>query len=87
MKSTPRKPMNLREGGMDAWEETDEYKEKIATITKEVRDKYSTMLAMEKSWIKRLILKLKESKEIRRRISELSSLRNLHAIAGPFMLN
>ena len=75
--------MNLREGGLDAWEETDEYKEKVAAITKEVRDKYSTMLATEKGWIKRLILKLKESKEITRKLSELSSMRNLHAIGGP----
>ena len=74
--------MNLREGGLDAWEETDEYKEKVAAITKEVRDKYSTMLTNEKSWIKRLVLKFKESGEMTKRISELSSIRNLHAIGG-----
>ena len=87
MKATPRNPLNLREGGIDAWEETHEYKEKVAKIIKEVRDKYSAMLTAEKSWIRRLVLKLKESNEIRRSLSELSSPKNLHATGGPFMFN
>src|SRR5688500_1366860 len=86
MKLIQRKPMSLREGGKDEWEQTEEYREKVATITKEVRDSYSTMLSTQKSWIGRLVIKLKQTMEIKRRISELSSFKNLHAIGGSSLL-
>ena len=71
----------LMEGGRDELEGTNEFMIKMGEIRKEVKDKYSFALSSEKSWVRRLLLKIKLEIEIRKRVRALSSLRNLHAIS------
>lgn len=79
MKSRQIKPVNLVEGGKEEWETTDEYRAKVNKIIKDVTDKYSPTLLNENNWVKRLLIKVRLKVEIRKRIQELSSLKNLHA--------
>ena len=79
MKSNQIKPVNLVEGGKDEWEATSEYRVKINKIIKEVTDQYSPALVNENNWGKRLLIKIRLKIEIRKKIQELSSLKNLHA--------
>ncbi len=59
-------------------ENTTEFNRKVAEINKEIRDKYSPALLNEKNWAKRILIIVRRQIEIRKRIVELSSLRNLH---------
>ena len=79
MKSNQIKPVNLVEGGKDEWEATSEYRVKINKIIKEVTDKYSPALVNENNWVKKLLIKIRLKIKIRKKIQELSSLKNLHA--------
>lgn len=85
MKKKHTRPIKLIDTGMDEWEYTDEYKSKVNKIITEVTEKYSAVLASENNWFKRLIIKLRRARDIRKRINELSSLKNLHA-AGSALL-
>lgn len=67
------------EGGRDNWEETNEFKRKVEEMNKELTDKYSLTLFNEKNWAKRILTIVRREIEIRKRIAELSSLKNLHA--------
>ena len=69
---------NLIEGGRERLERTNEFKRKVEEINREVRDKYSLILGNEKNWAKRLLIIVRREIEIRKRIAELSSRRNLH---------
>lgn len=69
---------NLMEGGRESLENTNEFKRKVEEINREVKDKYSLALLNEKNWVKRILIIVRRQIEIRRRIAELSSLRNLH---------
>jgi hypothetical protein len=71
---------NLFAGGRKLFERTNEYKNKADEIVEELRNKYSPELSNEKSWARRLLLKLKFRMEVRKRINALSSLKNRHAI-------
>ncbi len=64
--------------GRERFESTPEFASKVAEIKKNVKDRYSLILMSERSWIKRLMIRIKLNIEIERRIAELSSYRNLH---------
>ena len=70
---------NLIEGGMDEFERTNEFVNKVAEIKKDVADKYSQKISNERNWLRRLFIRIKLEIEIRKRIKALSSLKNLHA--------
>jgi hypothetical protein len=73
------------EGGRDILENTNEFNRKVEQITKDVRDQYSLMLSHERYWAKRILIVIRREIEIRRRIAELSSLKNLHT-ANPWQM-
>ncbi len=64
--------------GRENWENTNMFQKKVDEIKKMLTDKYALSILNEKSWLKRLLLKIKLQIEIRKKIEELSSLRNLH---------
>ena len=78
MKIKQTKPVSLIDGGKDEWEMTEEYRKTVTRIVEEVSDKYSLLLTNEKSWIKRLLIRVRLQIEIKRRLDALSSPRNLH---------
>jgi hypothetical protein len=78
MKTKRAGKTNLFEGGRESLENTKEFKRKVEEINREVRDKYSPALLNEKNWAKRILITVRRQIEIRKRIAELSSLRNLH---------
>jgi hypothetical protein len=80
METSKPDKLRLMEGGREELEGTDEFMIKIGEIRKELNDKYSLALSSERSWIRRLLLKIKLEIEIRKRVRALSSLKNLHAI-------
>ena len=82
MNSKRQEPTNLIEGGRERLESTDEFRRKVQEIIKEVRDKYSLTLLNEKNWLKRIIIVVRRGNEIRKRISEVSSSKNLHIQLG-----
>jgi len=80
MKTKPTEQFNLIEGGRESLENTSEFIKKVDEIKKEVTSKYSLIIVNEKKWVKRLLIKIKLQIEIRKRIQQLSSLKNLHII-------
>lgn len=80
MKAKPAGQTNLIEGGRERLENTDEFKQKVEQIEGEVRDKYSVTLSKEKNWIKRILILIRRDIEIGKRISEVSSSKNLHIV-------
>ncbi|MBA4057030.1 MAG: hypothetical protein C0490_20110 [Marivirga sp.] len=78
MKTKRAGQSNLIEGGRDRLENTNEFRSKVEEIKKDVRDKYSLTLLNERNWTKRLLIFIRREIEIRRRVAELSSLKNLH---------
>jgi hypothetical protein len=70
----------LIEGGRDEFERTNEFAIKVEEIKKELTDKYSLALSSERTWVRRLLLKIKLEIEIRKKIRALSSFKNLHFI-------
>jgi hypothetical protein len=79
MKTKRAGKTNLIEGGRERLESTNEFKRKVEEINGEVRGKYSLILLNEKNWAKRILIIVRREIEIRKRIAELSSRRNLHA--------
>lgn len=67
-------------------EKTPEFKAKVAEIKKQVGDKYRTDLLKQKNLIKRLFIFVRLHLEVRKRIADLSSERNLH-LYGNKVLN
>jgi len=65
-------------GGRANWEKTSEFQNKKDAIIKALTDQYALSISNEKHWIKRLLLKIRLRIETRRKLEELSSLRNLH---------
>ncbi len=80
MKTKQSEQNNLVEGGRENWEGTDEFQRKVEEIVKELTAKYSPALSNERNWAKRLLIKVRLKIEIRKKIAELSSLRNLFVI-------
>jgi hypothetical protein len=78
MKAKHAEKTNLIEGGKESLENTNEFKRKVEQIDKDVRDQYSLTLLNEKNWARRILIVIRREIEIRRRIAELSSLKNLH---------
>jgi hypothetical protein len=78
MKAKRPEQSSLIEGGKERLENTSEFRKKVEEINKLVRDKYALILLNEKHWIKRILIIIRREIEIRRRISELSSRKNLH---------
>lgn len=86
MKRMRIRKINIIENGRNEWEMTDEYKDKARKIVEEVTASYSMRLLNEKNRIRRMVLKLQREVEISKKISDLSSSRNLHAMASPIPL-
>jgi hypothetical protein len=78
MKTKRAGQSNLIEGGGNRLENTNEFKSKVEEIKKDVRDKYSLTLLNKRNWARRLFIVIVRELEIRRRIAELNSLKNLH---------
>jgi hypothetical protein len=79
MKTNESDKLNLREGGKEEFETTNAFARQASEIRKEVIDKYAPLLLKQRSWLKRFFIKLKRENEIRKRIQQLSSWKNLHA--------
>jgi hypothetical protein len=79
MKSKRAEQTNLIEGGKERFESTRQFGTKVDEIKKELRDKYSLTILNEKNWAKRILIVFRREIEIRKRISHLSSIKNLHA--------
>lgn len=75
---TKQEHTQLIQGGKERFENTNEFKRKAEEIKGKVRDKYALTFLDEKSWTKRVLIFIKREIEILRRISKLSSLKNLH---------
>lgn len=82
MKAKRAEQSNLIDEGKERLENTSEFGKKVEEIKREVKDKYSLTLLDEKNWAKRILLIIRREIEIRRRIAELSSLKNLHTTHG-----
>ena len=78
MKAKRAGQSNLIEGGKERLENTNEFKSKVEEIKKDVRDKYSLTILNEKNWTRRMLIVIRREIEIRKKIAELSSLKNLH---------
>ena len=78
MKTKHSEPSHLIEEGRDRLENTNEFQCKVDAIRKNVREKYALNLVNEKNWAKRLVMVIRREIEIRRRVTKLSSLENLH---------
>ena len=79
MKTKRAEQTNLIEGGKERLESTSQFRRKVDEIKKDVRGKYSPAILKEKNWAKRILIVFRREIEIRKRISELSSIKNLHA--------
>ena len=82
METSKPDKFKLFEGGRDEFEGTSEFMSKVEEIRKDLTDQYSLKLSNERSWLKRLLIKVKLEIEIRKRIRALSSLKNLHVISN-----
>ena len=69
---------NLIDEGKANWERTDEFTRKVNEIRRELSEKYSLVLLAEKNWFKRLQIKIRRWHEMKKKIDELSSWKNLH---------
>jgi hypothetical protein len=78
MKTKTTRPINLIDEGKANWESTDEFNKKVNEIRRELLDKYSAVLSTEKNWFKRQFIKIRLWFEVKKRIDELSSWKNLH---------
>jgi hypothetical protein len=78
MKLGTDKQNNLFDGGKETWERTEEFKKRINTVRQEVRDKYQVRLDSERNWFRRQLIKLQFLMELKKRMNEISSAKNLH---------
>ena len=81
MKTKTTQPNNLIDEGKANWESTDEYNKKVNEIRRELLQKHSSVLSTERNWFKRQIIKIRLCLELKKRIDELSSWKNLHVTA------
>ena len=79
MKTNESNQLNLREGGKEEFEATDEFARRASEIRKQITEKYAPLLLEQRSWLRRLVTKLKRENEIRKQTQQLSSWKNLHA--------
>jgi len=81
MKIKTTRQINLIEQGKNNWESTTEFNKRVDEIRRNVLDKYSPILSTEKNWFKRQIINIRLWLEMKKRIDELSSWKNLHVTA------
>lgn len=81
MKTNKPDKSHLVEGGIDDFEATNEFKTRVAEIRKELTAKYSQILLNERSWVRRLLIKIKLEIAIGKKVRALSSMKNLHAVS------
>ena len=81
MKIKTIRKINLIDEGKANWERTDEFNKKVNEIRRELLDKYSPVLSIEINWFKRQIIKIRLWLEMKKKIDELSSWKNLHMTA------
>ena len=72
----------LIEDGKDCFEKTNEFQRKKEQIRTDMTMNYEPLLAAAKNWAGRMMTLIRRELEIRRRISELSSFKNLHLAHG-----
>jgi hypothetical protein len=70
--------LHLMERGRIEFEKTDLFRVKMEEIKYQVSEIYDKKIANESNGMKRVLLKFKKWIEIKKRIREFSSLRNLH---------
>jgi hypothetical protein len=78
MKSKQAKSINLIEEGKANWEKTIEFNKKVDAIRQEILVKYNLMLFRERNWFKRQLIMFQRMIELKKRIEEISSWKNLH---------
>jgi len=78
MKTRTSGKSNLINEGKASWESTDEFAEKVNEIKRELSEKYSLILSAEKNWFRRLQIRVRQWREMNKKIDELSSWKNLH---------
>lgn len=78
MEANRQNNSKLVEGGMENFEGTEQFRLRVGKIKRELTEKYVLILSGEKNWLKRLLIKIRLKIEIDRRISQLSSGKNLH---------
>ena len=69
---------NLVDDGKANWERTDEFNKKVHEIKRDLSEKYAPILLAEKNWFKRILMKIRLWREMKEKIDELSSWKNLH---------
>ncbi len=72
---------SLFEEGKANWESTDDFNRKINDIRRDLSEKYSPLILAEKNWFMRLLIKICRWRDMKEKIDELSSLKNLHFCA------
>tara|TARA_R110000823_G_scaffold207484_1_gene338069 strand:+ start:221 stop:472 length:252 start_codon:yes stop_codon:yes gene_type:complete len=78
MKTNTKRQASIFEGGKESWERTAEFRKNVYQLKKQLQEKYEPAFSSEKNWFNRLILKTRVWLEIRSKISEMKSGRNLH---------
>jgi len=78
METNRQNNSKLVEGGMENFEGTEQFRLRVGKIKRELTEKYVLILSGEKNWLKRLLIKIRLKIEIDRRISQLSSGKNLY---------
>jgi hypothetical protein len=78
MKTNTNRQASIFEGGKESWERTSEFRRKVTQLKKQLQDDYEPELSGEKNWFKLMIIKTRIWLDIRRKISEMKSGRNLH---------
>lgn len=75
-KEAPR--LDLIHEGKDNWEHTSEFRKRMNEIRRDLSDKYALLLSKENNWFKRLLIRFRHVIEMKKRVDELSSWKNLY---------
>lgn len=78
MKHNTKQKVSIFEGGKENWERSAEFRKRIHQLKRQIQDKHEPDFSSENNWFKRLILQTRIWLEMRRKISEMKSGRNLH---------
>jgi uncharacterized protein (DUF1015 family) len=76
------KTTNIIADGKRLFEKTKGVLAKTEQIRMEISKKYEPLISGERSYLKKLFLRIKMEVEIRRKLKEISSPRNLHVFQG-----
>lgn len=72
------KNIKIFAAGQDNFRHSITYRDKVFEIRHDIEEKYKNLLNAETNFLNRLILKIKMRSEIRKEISKIDSLDNLH---------